>query len=70
MEAVEDTLIIQFEYTDRTGLSIPHNDSLVITTTLANYEVIRIFIDSSSSTDILFGEVNDQTQLGDSPWKG
>ncbi|KAL0458917.1 UNVERIFIED_CONTAM: Pro-Pol polyprotein [Sesamum latifolium] len=42
-----------------------HNDALVITAILANYEVGRIFIDSRSSADILFGEVYDQMQLGD-----
>ncbi|KAL0434413.1 UNVERIFIED_CONTAM: hypothetical protein Slati_2775600 [Sesamum latifolium] len=44
-----------------------HNDALVITALLANYEVGRIFIDSRSSADILFGEVYDQMQLGDIP---
>ncbi|KAL0395269.1 UNVERIFIED_CONTAM: hypothetical protein Slati_4493100 [Sesamum latifolium] len=34
---------------------------------LANYEVERIFIDSGSSADILFGEAFDQMQLGDAP---
>ncbi|KAL0427087.1 UNVERIFIED_CONTAM: hypothetical protein Slati_2883500 [Sesamum latifolium] len=32
---------------------------------IANYEVRRIFIDSGSSADILFGEAYDQMQLGD-----
>ncbi|KAL0420802.1 UNVERIFIED_CONTAM: hypothetical protein Slati_3103100 [Sesamum latifolium] len=42
-----------------------HNDALVITAILANYEVGRIFIDSGSSANILFGEAYDQMQLGD-----
>ncbi|KAL0378323.1 UNVERIFIED_CONTAM: hypothetical protein Sradi_3137800 [Sesamum radiatum] len=46
---------------------LPHNDALVITALLANYEVGRIFIDSGSSTNILFGEAYDQMQLGDMP---
>ncbi|KAL0373708.1 UNVERIFIED_CONTAM: hypothetical protein Sradi_3286500 [Sesamum radiatum] len=32
---------------------------------LANYEVGRIFVDSGSSADILFGEAYDQMNLGD-----
>ncbi|KAL0367560.1 UNVERIFIED_CONTAM: hypothetical protein Sradi_3646100 [Sesamum radiatum] len=32
---------------------------------LANYEVGRIFVDSGSSADILFGKAYDQMQLGD-----
>ncbi|KAL0426451.1 UNVERIFIED_CONTAM: hypothetical protein Slati_2819900 [Sesamum latifolium] len=42
-----------------------HNDALVITAMLAKYEVGRIFIDSGSSADILFGEAYNQMQLGD-----
>ncbi|KAL0409550.1 UNVERIFIED_CONTAM: hypothetical protein Sradi_1889400 [Sesamum radiatum] len=38
---------------------------MVITAMLANYEVGRIFVDSGSSADILFGEAYDQMQLGD-----
>ncbi|KAL0455085.1 UNVERIFIED_CONTAM: hypothetical protein Slati_0847700 [Sesamum latifolium] len=49
------------------GPRIPGNDALVITTLLANYEIERIFIDSGSSADILFGEAYDQMQLGDTP---
>ncbi|KAL0445095.1 UNVERIFIED_CONTAM: hypothetical protein Slati_2232200 [Sesamum latifolium] len=44
-----------------------HNDALVITALLANYEVRRIFIDFGSSADILFREAYDQMQLGDIP---
>ncbi|KAL0458484.1 UNVERIFIED_CONTAM: hypothetical protein Slati_0475600 [Sesamum latifolium] len=51
--------------TKRSGPQITHNDALVITATIANYEVGRIFIDYGSSADILFGEAYDQMQLGD-----
>ncbi|KAL0461381.1 UNVERIFIED_CONTAM: hypothetical protein Slati_0025700 [Sesamum latifolium] len=47
------------------GPQTTHNGVLVITTMIANYEVGRIFIDSGSSADILFGEAYDQMQLGD-----
>ncbi|KAL0416411.1 UNVERIFIED_CONTAM: hypothetical protein Slati_3473000 [Sesamum latifolium] len=67
VEAEEDTPIIQFGRAERSGSRSAHNDALVITALLANYEVERIFIDSGSSADILFGEAFDQMQLGDTP---
>ncbi|KAL0444280.1 UNVERIFIED_CONTAM: hypothetical protein Slati_2150700 [Sesamum latifolium] len=65
VEAMEDTPLIQFGRVERSGTRTSHNDALVITVVLANYEVGRIFIDSGSSGDILFGEAYDQIQLGD-----
>ncbi|KAL0458756.1 UNVERIFIED_CONTAM: hypothetical protein Slati_0502800 [Sesamum latifolium] len=62
---MEDTPLIQFGRAERSGPQTIHNDALVITAVLANYEVGCIFIDSGSSTDILFGEAFDQIQLGD-----
>ncbi|KAL0455923.1 UNVERIFIED_CONTAM: hypothetical protein Slati_0931500 [Sesamum latifolium] len=67
VEATEDTPIIQFGRAERSGPRSTHNDALVITALLANYEVERIFIDSESSADILFGKAFDQMQLGDAP---
>ncbi|KAL0439208.1 UNVERIFIED_CONTAM: hypothetical protein Slati_2403800 [Sesamum latifolium] len=65
VEAMEDIPLIQFGRAERSVSRTSHNDALVITTGLANYEVGRIFIDSRSSADILFGEAYDQMQLGD-----
>ncbi|KAL0454007.1 UNVERIFIED_CONTAM: hypothetical protein Slati_0739900 [Sesamum latifolium] len=65
IEIMEDAPIIQFGRAERSGPQTTHNDALVITATIANYEVGRIFIDSGSSADILFGEAYDQMQLGD-----
>ncbi|KAL0401755.1 UNVERIFIED_CONTAM: hypothetical protein Slati_4205400 [Sesamum latifolium] len=65
VEAMEDTPLIQFERAERSGPRTSHNDALVITAVLADYEVGRIFIDSGISADILFGEAYDQMQLGD-----
>ncbi|KAL0431898.1 UNVERIFIED_CONTAM: hypothetical protein Sradi_0815800 [Sesamum radiatum] len=65
IEAVEDASIIQFGRAERLGPSTTHNDALVVTAIIANYEVGRIFIDSGRSADILFGEAYDQMQLGD-----
>ncbi|KAL0417239.1 UNVERIFIED_CONTAM: hypothetical protein Slati_3555800 [Sesamum latifolium] len=65
VETMEDAPLIQFGRAERSGPQTMHNDALVITVILANYEVGRIFIDSGSSADILFGEAYDQMQLGD-----
>ncbi|KAL0462653.1 UNVERIFIED_CONTAM: hypothetical protein Slati_0152900 [Sesamum latifolium] len=65
VETTEDAPLIQFGRVERSGPQTMHNDALVITAILANYEVGRIFIDSGSSVDILFGEAYDQMQLGD-----
>ncbi|KAL0408052.1 UNVERIFIED_CONTAM: hypothetical protein Sradi_1739600 [Sesamum radiatum] len=60
VETMEDTPLIQFRRAERSGPQTTHNDALVITSILANYEVGCIFIDSGSSADILFGEAYDQ----------
>ncbi|KAL0411873.1 UNVERIFIED_CONTAM: hypothetical protein Slati_3777000 [Sesamum latifolium] len=65
VETMEDAPLIQFGRAERSGPQTMHNDALVITAILANYEVGRIFIDSGSSADILFREAYDQMQLGD-----
>ncbi|KAL0303127.1 UNVERIFIED_CONTAM: hypothetical protein Sradi_6180800 [Sesamum radiatum] len=65
IETVEDAPIIQFRQAERSEPQTIHNDALVITAMIANYEVGRIFIDSGSSVGILFGEAYNQMQLGD-----
>ncbi|KAL0416116.1 UNVERIFIED_CONTAM: hypothetical protein Slati_3443500 [Sesamum latifolium] len=65
VKIMEDAPLIQFGRAERSGPQTMHNDALVITAMLANYEVGRIFIDSGSSADMLFGEAYDQMQLGD-----
>ncbi|KAL0420831.1 UNVERIFIED_CONTAM: hypothetical protein Slati_3106000 [Sesamum latifolium] len=55
VEATEDTPILQFGKIEHSGPKNYDNDALVITALLANYEIGRIFIDSGSSADILFG---------------
>ncbi|KAL0427152.1 UNVERIFIED_CONTAM: hypothetical protein Slati_2890000 [Sesamum latifolium] len=67
VETAEDTPIIEFGRAEHSGPKNSHNDALVITALLDNYEVGRIFIDSRSSVDILFGDAYDQMQLGDIP---
>ncbi|KAL0462009.1 UNVERIFIED_CONTAM: hypothetical protein Slati_0088500 [Sesamum latifolium] len=56
---------IQFGRAECSRPQTSHNDALIITAVLADYEVGCIFIDSGSYADILFGEAYDQMQLGD-----
>ncbi|KAL0448806.1 UNVERIFIED_CONTAM: hypothetical protein Slati_1437000 [Sesamum latifolium] len=65
VEPANDAPLIQFDQEEQSRSRIPGNDALVITVLFANYEVERIFIDSGSSVDILFGEAYDEMQLGD-----
>ncbi|KAL0412078.1 UNVERIFIED_CONTAM: hypothetical protein Slati_3797500 [Sesamum latifolium] len=48
IETMEDAPIIQFGRAERSGPKTIHNDALVITAMIANYEVGRIFIDSGA----------------------
>ncbi|KAL0409535.1 UNVERIFIED_CONTAM: hypothetical protein Sradi_1887900 [Sesamum radiatum] len=56
VERVKDAPLIQFDQEEQRGPRTTSNDALVITALLANYEIVRVFIDSGSSADILFGE--------------
>ncbi|GFY80993.1 hypothetical protein Acr_01g0008020 [Actinidia rufa] len=51
---VGDQPPITFGSDDLRGLHLPHDDALVISTVIANFNVQRILIDSGSSADILF----------------
>ncbi|XP_073064145.1 uncharacterized protein [Primulina eburnea] len=48
---------------DLRGVVTPHNDALVVTATIANYDVGRIFIDNRSSVNVLFKSTLDQMKL-------
>ncbi|KAL0434298.1 UNVERIFIED_CONTAM: hypothetical protein Slati_2764100 [Sesamum latifolium] len=67
VEAMEDAPIIQFGRAEHSGPKNSHNDALVITALLANYEAGRIFIDSGSSANILFGEARNDPSSRDDP---
>ncbi|KAL0378415.1 UNVERIFIED_CONTAM: hypothetical protein Sradi_3147000 [Sesamum radiatum] len=67
VEPANDAPLMQFDQEEQNGPGIPGNDALVITAVLANYEIERVFIDTGSSADILFGEAYDQMQLVDAP---
>ncbi|XP_010279065.1 PREDICTED: uncharacterized protein LOC104613068 [Nelumbo nucifera] len=47
---------VTFTDDDLQGVQTPHNDALVITTKVANFEVWRILVDTGSCVDVLFEE--------------
>ncbi|XP_073049399.1 uncharacterized protein [Primulina eburnea] len=52
--------VISFGPEDLRGVVTPHNDALVVTATIVNYDVARIFIDNGSSVNVLFKSKLDQ----------
>ncbi|XP_073041770.1 uncharacterized protein [Primulina eburnea] len=57
--------VISFGPQDLQGVSLPHNDALVIQAKVANYDIRRNFVDSGSSVNIIFQEALDQMNLED-----
>ncbi|XP_073278611.1 uncharacterized protein [Primulina huaijiensis] len=55
--------VIGFGPEDLRDVVAPHNDALVVTATIANYDVARIFIDNGSSMNILFKNTLDQMKV-------
>ena len=45
---------IIFTEQDAKGAQTPHNDAVVITANIVDYNVYRVFIDNKSSVDILY----------------
>ena len=45
---------ITFTEEDTQGVQFPHNDAVVVSLNIANYDVRRILVDNGSSADILF----------------
>ncbi|XP_073047640.1 uncharacterized protein [Primulina eburnea] len=54
--APKDDPVIGFGPDDMKGVMAPHNDALLVTLTIANYDVARIFVDTGSSVNVLFKE--------------
>ncbi|XP_073270718.1 uncharacterized protein [Primulina huaijiensis] len=54
---------ISFGPEDLKGIVAPHNDALLVTLTVANYDVARIFVDTGSSVNILFKKTLDQMKV-------
>ncbi|GFS42516.1 hypothetical protein Acr_00g0080270 [Actinidia rufa] len=61
---VGDQPPITFSSDDLRGLHLPHDDALVISAVIANFNVQRILIDSGSSADILFISAFEKMKIG------
>ncbi|XP_075478891.1 uncharacterized protein LOC142519747 [Primulina tabacum] len=51
-----DESVISFGPEDLRGVSLPHNDALVIQARVANYDVLRVFVDNDSAVNVIFRE--------------
>ncbi|XP_075492422.1 uncharacterized protein LOC142530469 [Primulina tabacum] len=59
--------VISFGPEDLRGVSLPHNDALVIQARAANYDVLRVFVDNGSSVNVIFKEALVQMDLHEYP---
>ncbi|XP_075499324.1 uncharacterized protein LOC142537715 [Primulina tabacum] len=55
--------VISFDPDDLKGVSLHHNNSLVIQAWVANYDIMRVFVDSDSSVNVIFKEALVQMDL-------
>ncbi|XP_073300532.1 uncharacterized protein [Primulina huaijiensis] len=62
-ERKRDEPVISFGPEDLRGVSLPHNDALVIPARVANYDVLRVFVDNGSSVNVIFKEALIQMDL-------
>ncbi|GFZ14317.1 hypothetical protein Acr_24g0005070 [Actinidia rufa] len=62
--SVGDQTPITFSNDDLRGLHLPHDDALVVSAVIANFNVQRILIDYGSSADILFILAFERMKIG------
>ncbi|XP_075483769.1 uncharacterized protein LOC142523920 [Primulina tabacum] len=55
--------VISFGPEDLIGVNLPHNDALVIQARVANYVILRVFVDSGSSVNVIFKDAFVQMDL-------
>ncbi|XP_075486265.1 uncharacterized protein LOC142525864 [Primulina tabacum] len=55
--------VISFGPEDLKGVNLPHNDDLVIQARVANYDIMRVFVDSERSVNVIFKEALVQMDL-------
>ena len=56
-------LPITFNNDDLRGIYLPHDDALVVSVVIANFNVQSILVDNGSSTDILFISAFDKMKI-------
>ena len=59
--------VITFSKSDLHGVQTPHNDVVVVSSTIAKYDVKRILVDNGSSTNVLFYAVFSRMDLSKYP---
>ncbi|XP_075515468.1 uncharacterized protein LOC142550117 [Primulina tabacum] len=52
--ARKNEAVISFGPEDLKGVNLPQNDALVIQAWVANYDILRVFVDSGSSVNVIF----------------
>ncbi|XP_028081328.1 uncharacterized protein LOC114282781 [Camellia sinensis] len=62
---IEATNVISFSDKDLARLHCPHNDTLVVTLRVKNFDIKRILIDQGSSCEIMYYETFKQLKLED-----
>ncbi|XP_075492521.1 uncharacterized protein LOC142530579 [Primulina tabacum] len=64
MEGVRrNEAVISFGPKDLKGVNLPHNDALIIQAMVSNYDIMRVFVDSGSSVNVIFKEAFAQINL-------
>ena len=61
LKTVDD--VITFSESDLQGVQTPHDDAVVVSSTIAKYDVKRILVDNGSSTNVLFYAVFSRIDL-------
>jgi len=56
-------VVVGFSDEDCAGVSLPHTDTLVVSLTIANFQLQRILVDTGSSADILFKSAFDHMSI-------
>ncbi|XP_073030754.1 uncharacterized protein [Primulina eburnea] len=55
--------VISFGREDIKGVNLPHNDALVIQATVANYDIMRVFVESGSFVNLILKDSHVQINL-------
>ncbi|GAV67535.1 hypothetical protein CFOL_v3_11040, partial [Cephalotus follicularis] len=61
--------VITFTDADYDGVQTPHDDAMVVTLTVTNFEDKRVLIDNGSSANIMFYDIFEKMKLGTSRLK-